>query len=157
MRAIRSRDTKPEILVRQLLHAKGFRFRIHRKDLPGKPDIVLPKYKSVILVHGCFWHGHQCYLFKVPTTRRDFWLSKISANCIRDKRDVHQLLQLGWRVLVIWECAIKGRLKLTTERVESEIVRWLHSSDKFASIGTTANPVALPESSAEVPVALPKS
>jgi len=74
MRAIRSRDTKPEILIRQWLHAAGFRFRIHRRDLPGRPDVVLPKYRATVFVHGCFWHGHACHLFKVPQSRRDFWL-----------------------------------------------------------------------------------
>lgn len=109
MSGIRSKNTTPELLVRRFLHAQGFRFRIHRKDLPGKPDIVLPKYRAVLFVHGCFWHGHQCRLFRIPQTRTEFWTEKIESNIRRDRLAIESLNSSGWRVGVIWECALKGR------------------------------------------------
>jgi DNA mismatch endonuclease, patch repair protein len=108
MRAIKSANTRPEILVRKALHAAGFRFRLHSKNLPGKPDIVLPKYRTVIFVHGCFWHGHDCKYFKAPKTRTEFWLNKIAKNKRRDKINADKLIELGWRVLVVWECDTRG-------------------------------------------------
>ena len=118
MSRIRGRDTKPEIKVRRLLHGMGYRFRLHRKDLPGKPDIVLPKHSTVIFVHGCFWHRHSCPNGRVvPSTNRQFWEEKFAANVERDKRNKRDLRRLGWRVLVIWECqtesvtALERRIK----------------------------------------------
>lgn len=108
MSGIRSRDTKPELVVRRLLHALGFRFRLHAKDLPGKPDIVLPKYRAIILVHGCFWHGHDCSLFRLPATRTDFWREKIQRNQARDGKVVEELAAMGWRVAIVWECAVRS-------------------------------------------------
>lgn len=105
MASIRGKDTKPEMVVRRLLHAMGYRFRLHRRDLPGTPDIVLPGRQAVIFVHGCFWHRHSgCRLAAVPATRRDFWEAKIAANKARDRRAVAQLRRNGWRVAVVWEC-----------------------------------------------------
>lgn len=109
MSGIRGKDTKPEIIVRHALHRAGFRFRLHRKDLPGKPDIVLPKYHTVIFVHGCFWHGHGCRYFKVPKTRTDFWLDKIMANAKRDRQQEDALRAAGWRVFTVWECDIRDK------------------------------------------------
>lgn len=109
MAGIKGKDTKPEMLIRSELHRRGFRFRKNVKELPGKPDIVLPKYKAVIMVNGCFWHGHECHLFKWPATRPDFWREKISGNKARDLRNIKELEFLGWRVSVVWECDIKGR------------------------------------------------
>lgn len=109
MSGIRGKDTRPEIIVRQALHRAGFRFRLHRKDLPGKPDIVLPKYHTVIFVHGCFWHGHGCRYFKVPKTRTDFWLDKIMANAKRDRLQEDALRSAGWRVFTVWECDIRDK------------------------------------------------
>ena len=104
MSNIKGRNTKPELLIRSLLHAQGFRFRIHRKDLPGKPDIVLPKYKAIIFIHGCFWHGHQnCRLFKLPGSRTEFWEAKISKNQDNDLKTKELLLNSGWRICTIWE------------------------------------------------------
>lgn len=108
MSRIRGRDTKPELQLRRGLHAAGFRFRLHSPDLPGRPDIVFPRYRAAILVHGCFWHGHDCPLFKLPVTRREFWAKKICGNRDRDKRTVAALLALGWRTFTVWECSIKG-------------------------------------------------
>jgi len=111
MSQIRSRNTKPEILVRKFLHAQGFRYRLHDKKLPGKPDIVLPKYKTVIFIHGCFWHGHtECKYFVVPKTRTDWWLNKINSNIANDTKAVKALKKEGWKIISIWECQLK-RLK----------------------------------------------
>ncbi|WP_202330989.1 very short patch repair endonuclease [Mesorhizobium sp. L-8-3] len=108
MSRIRGRDTKPELLLRRHLHAAGFRFRLHASGLPGRPDMVFPRYRAVIFVHGCFWHGHDCPLFKVPSTRPEFWSAKISGNRDRDRRTIARLRASGWRVLVVWECSLKG-------------------------------------------------
>lgn len=137
MRAIRSKNTKPELLVRKGLHAAGFRFRLHGAGLPGKPDIVLPKYRSVIFVHGCFWHGHGCKYFKLPKTRPDFWLAKIEANRARDARDIEKLNQLGWRVILIWECATKASgpcLPEVINRVAECLSGHTVQSDSFVTV-----------------------
>lgn len=115
MAGIRNKNTRPEMQVRKGLHALGFRYRIHAKDLPGKPDIVLPKYKTVIFVHGCFWHGHNCHLFKMPQTKTAFWSEKISKNRLNDDLAIARLQQLGWSIILVWECSLKGREKLDLE------------------------------------------
>lgn len=107
MSAIKSRDTKPELIVRRMLHRAGFRFRLHRSDLPGRPDIVLPRYRTVIFVHGCFWHGHDYGIFRPPTTREEFWREKISRNKARDLSNRIALHALGWRVAEVWECELE--------------------------------------------------
>jgi len=108
MAGIRGKNTNPEHVVRKALFASGFRFRLHRRDLPGIPDIVLPRKQIVIFVHGCFWHRHQsCANAKLPTTRPDFWLQKLEGNKQRDRRNIEALLALGWRVLVVWECTTR--------------------------------------------------
>jgi DNA mismatch endonuclease, patch repair protein len=108
MGRVRGRDTKPEMLVRSLVHRMGFRFRVHRRDLPGNPDIVLPRHRKVIFIHGCFWHGHPgCLRSKRPTTNQTFWDRKLDGNLERDKRFQEQLLRMGWKVLVIWQCETK--------------------------------------------------
>lgn len=105
MRRIGSTNTTPEIVVRRFLHSRGYRFRLHRKDLPGTPDIVLPRYRVAILVHGCFWHRHSdCHLAYVPRTRTEFWASKFEANVSRDRRTREALHAAGWSVLTVWEC-----------------------------------------------------
>lgn len=107
MRAIKSGNTKPELLVRKALHSRGFRYRLGGSGLPGRPDLALPKYKSVIFIHGCFWHGHDCRYFKVPATRTEFWLEKIHSNQKRDRASIEALQALGWNVIVVWECSLK--------------------------------------------------
>lgn len=107
MSGIRGKDTKPELLVRRALHAKGFRFRLHVKDLPGRPDIVLRKHQAVVLVHGCFWHGHDCRYFKPPSTRPEFWLAKIGRNRANDLSQAKKLMEQGWRVATVWECVLR--------------------------------------------------
>lgn len=112
MGSVRTRDTAPELIVRQILHAEGFRFRLHRPDMPGKPDIILPKHRAIVFVHGCFWHAHDCYRGAAPTSNTDFWAKKRQSNIERDRLQQQQLQSLGWRVLVIWECETKDREQL---------------------------------------------
>jgi len=108
MRAVKAKDTKPEWIVRRLLHAAGFRYRLHAKDLPGKPDIVFPSRRKVIFVHGCFWHGHDCARgARMPKTNADYWSAKIARNVERDARHLEALRVDGWRTLVVWECEIR--------------------------------------------------
>ena len=115
MSRIRSTDTKPEMLVRRYLHSQGFRYKLHDKSLPGKPDIVLPKYKTVIFIHGCFWHGHEgCKYYKVPKTRTEWWLNKINRNKANDVKAILTLQANGWRILNIWECDIKPAVRDAT-------------------------------------------
>jgi DNA mismatch endonuclease (patch repair protein) len=115
MSQIKGKNTKPELLVRQYLHAQGLRYRLHDKKLPGKPDLVLLKYKTVVFVHGCFWHKHEgCRYFVVPKTRTEFWLNKIGKNVINDERQQAELTAAGWKVLTVWECELKPALRETT-------------------------------------------
>ena len=123
MSRIKGRDTKPELVVRKFLHSRGLRYRLHRKDLPGKPDLTLKKYQAVILIHGCFWHGHEgCSYFSVPKTNTEWWLSKIYSNKKRDKSARKSLESTGWKVIVIWECELRKPRRIETlERVLDEV------------------------------------
>ena len=119
MSRIRGRDTKPELVVRQIAHRLGFRFRLHRKDLPGSPDIVFPRYRAVIMVHGCFWHRHpSCKYAYTPKTRVQFWRKKFEGNVVRDRRNALALSERGWRTMVIWECETKDQ-EAVAARIES--------------------------------------
>ena len=110
MSAIKAKNTRPEIKVRKVLHSMGYRFRLHRKDLPGSPDIVLPKYKTVIFVHGCFWHRHEnCKYASTPKTRQEFWEAKFRENINRDKLNQENLSSKGWKIIVVWECEINDK------------------------------------------------
>lgn len=130
MASIRGKSTKPEITVRRILHRAGFRFRLHRKDLPGKPDIVLPKHNVIIFVQGCYWHGHEdCHLFRLPKSNVEFWEQKISGNIKRDEEKLTTLINLGWRVLYVWECATKGSRKLQEGSLIEDITGFLLGSD----------------------------
>jgi DNA mismatch endonuclease, patch repair protein len=115
MSRIKGKDTKPEMLVRKFLHAQGFRYKLHDKTLPGKPDIVLPKYKTVIFIHGCFWHGHEnCKYFVVPKTRTEWWTEKIQKNTANDEKAMTLLKNTGWKIITLWECNLKpGKLEKT--------------------------------------------
>lgn len=123
MSRIKGKNTKPEIAVRKFLHSKGFRFRLHKKGLPGKPDIVLPKYKTVIFIHGCFWHGHKnCKYFVVPKTRTKWWLNKIIGNKKIDKRNYLKLRNNGWKIITLWECQLKPKKIIgTLSKLESKL------------------------------------
>lgn len=124
MQAIRAKNTTPEMIVRRRLFADGFRYRLHDKRLPGSPDLVLPKYRTCIFVHGCFWHGHDCPAFHWPQTNEEFWREKITRNQARDAEAIARLQELGWRVLVIWECELrKSRREETLLNLEKGIRR----------------------------------
>jgi DNA mismatch endonuclease (patch repair protein) len=127
MSGIRGRDTGPERLIRSALHSLGFRFRLHSKSVPGRPDLVLPRYGAAVFVHGCFWHGHDCSLFRLPSTRRQFWRAKIRRNAERDVEVALQLEQLGWRHLTIWECAFRGPGQIGVEETANRASRWIMS------------------------------
>lgn len=134
MSGIRGKNTKPEVMLRKALHARGFRYRLHDRTLPGRPDIVLPKWKAVILVQGCFWHGHDCSLFRMPSTRQEFWCEKIEGNRARDTRNRAKLIGQGWRVLEVWECAMKGRHRINEEQLLLDITSWIRSGSTFFTI-----------------------
>lgn len=129
MSGIRGKNTKPEILVRRLLHRLGFRFRINVRDLPGKPDVVLPKYHAVIFINGCFWHGHDCPLFRMPGTREDFWKKKIEDNRTRDRKTLEALAGSGWRTGIVWECALRGK-DCDPEKVVTLLEQWLIGNEQ---------------------------
>jgi DNA mismatch endonuclease (patch repair protein) len=127
MAGIRGAHTNPEMLLRRGLFAKGFRYRLHAKELPGRPDVVFPRYDAVLFAHGCFWHGHDCHLFKMPSTRPEFWKAKIARNREVDARNEAALREAGWRCGVVWECALKGRTRLPYPEVVSRCASWLRS------------------------------
>ena|SRR5690625_3060962 len=127
MSGIRNKDTAPEMIIRRGLHKRGYRYRLHSAALPGKPDLVLKKHEAVIFVNGCFWHGHECRLFKWPRTRAGWWRQKISRTRERDAENILQLKSAQWRVMVIWECALKGADKLSITQVIDTLDRWLES------------------------------
>jgi DNA mismatch endonuclease, patch repair protein len=129
MSGIRGKDTRPELAIRKGLHALGFRYRLHVRQLHGRPDLVLAKYHAAIFIHGCFWHGHNCPLFKWPNTRKDFWRQKIEGNVARDDRAVTALLASGWRVAVVWECSLRGEAK--TASTVKELAHWLQTEVNY--------------------------
>lgn len=129
MAAIRGRDTHPELVLRKRLHAAGFRFRLHRRDLPGRPDVVLPRYRAAVLVHGCFWHRHaNCRFAAVPASNASFWSSKFAANVERDARNIAALCKLGWRVAIVWECALRGA---NAQQSICDLQDWFGSQSTF--------------------------
>lgn len=134
MSGIQGKDTKPEIRIRTAIHKRGFRYRLHVASLPGKPDLVFPKYRAVIQINGCFWHGHDCHLFKWPSTRPEFWGGKITGNQERDIKNIAELKKLGWKVLIIWECALKGRKKLDFDELIKKIATWLVENTSSSEI-----------------------
>jgi DNA mismatch endonuclease (patch repair protein) len=134
MSRIRGKDTKPEHMVRRGLFALGFRYRLHRRDLPGCPDLTLPKHRAVIFIHGCLWHGHECHMFKWPSTNADFWRRKITTNRANDSKSMARLKELDWRVLTIWECALRDRGRLNPAMLPARVARWLLSSRRGGAI-----------------------
>lgn len=138
MASIRGKDTKPEIVIRKALYGQGFRYRLHDSRLPGKPDMVFGKRKAVIFVHGCFWHGHDCHLFHWPSSRPDWWRAKIEGNRHRDEMIVQKLVTAGWRVLTLWECALRGKLCYPSEMLAGMVALWLDSGDSNMEIRGTA-------------------
>lgn len=134
MSKVRGKNTTPELIVRKALFSAGFRYRLHIKTLLGHPDIVLQKYKAVIFVHGCFWHGHYCRLGKLPVGNKKYWLEKIGRNRTRDQRHLRCLTEMGWRVLTIWECKLLGKQKLQTSILIDQIRKWLVSNEPVKQI-----------------------
>lgn len=135
MAAVRSLNTKPELMIRKALHASGLRYRINVRDLPGKPDIVLPRHRAVVFVHGCFWHRHECDLFRWPESRTEFWREKLDANAARDEKAADALDTAGWRQAVIWECALKGRKKRDFQDTMQRLIAWIRSDEQAITIG----------------------
>lgn len=133
MSGIRGRNTRPEMLVRSRLHGLGFRYRLHVRNMPGKPDLVLPRYHAVIFVNGCFWHGHNCPFFKLPGTHKDFWCDKIASNKANDQKVRKLLLASGWRVGVVWECALRGAGK-DPDEVAKRLGTWLRSNGNSVEV-----------------------
>lgn len=129
MSGIRGRDTKPEMILRKGLHAAGFRFRLHDRALPGRPDMVFPRRRAVLFAHGCFWHGHDCHLFRWPASRDEFWRTKIGRNREVDERAIELLRAAGWRHGVVWECALKGKTRLPLAEVINACGTWLRGSE----------------------------
>ena len=128
MSQIKGKNTKPEMLVRRFLHANGFRYKLHDKTLPGKPDIVLPKYKTVIFIHGCFWHGHEgCKYYVVPKTKTEWWLNKINGNIVNDEKAIEALKKEGWKIITLWECELKSNnFTVTLSKLQKKLLKSIH-------------------------------
>lgn len=134
MAAVGPRNTTPEMVIRRGLHARGYRFRLDDRRLPGRPDIVFPGRRAVFFVNGCFWHGHDCRLFRWPATREEFWRTKITGNVSRDRRVRQELAALGWRVLDVWECSLKGAGRLGAEAAIDLCVEFLDGVGPYAAV-----------------------
>lgn len=137
MSGIRSKNTGLEVLLRSGLHRAGFRFRLHVKGMPGTPDIILPRHGAVVQANGCFWHGHDCALFKMPATNRDRWAEKIAGNRERDERNLKLLLGEGWRVLDVWECALRGPGSMATSELIDRVCSWVESGPASLELRST--------------------
>jgi DNA mismatch endonuclease (patch repair protein) len=141
MSGIKGKDTRQEVEIRKRLFALGFRYRIHDKNLPGKPDIVLRRYKAVIFIHGCFWHAHDCSLFRWPASKKAFWKKKLAGNRKRDIENFESLKKLGWRILLIWECAYRGTGRNREKEfatITAKSVEWLRSKSDYREIRSNA-------------------
>ena len=134
MSSVRRENTSPEIILRSVLHKSGLRYRLHDKDLPGSPDMVFTRFRAVIFVHGCFWHSHGCYKSSIPESRHSFWKSKFQTNRDRDERNIKLLHNQGWRVMVVWQCALNGKHAYSSDVVVSCVKDWLQSSESFWQI-----------------------
>ena len=134
MSSIRRENTVPELLLRTALHKSGLRYRLHDKKLPGSPDIVFPKFHVVLFVHGCYWHSHGCYKSSIPKSQRDFWINKFKTNRERDARNIKSLQEQGWRVIIVWECALKGKTSLPISTVVGAVKTLLRSNRAFSEI-----------------------
>ena len=128
MASVGQKDTGPETLLRSALHKRGLRYRLHDRSLPGSPDLVFPHFNAVIFVHGCYWHSHGCYRSTIPKSRRDFWSKKFKANQERDERKIRNLIEDGWRVLIVWECALVGKSRKPIDSVVDAVAAWLKSA-----------------------------
>ena len=134
MAGIKGKNTRPELAIRRALHARGYRYRLHGKELPGKPDLIFPKFRAALFVNGCFWHQHDCHLFRWPKTRQDFWRDKLSRNVERDALNIERLQSAGWRTGIIWECALKGRTQIPLDDAVELFVEWLERGGREVEI-----------------------
>ena len=134
MASIPAKNTSPELKIRKSLHRRGYRYRLHSKLLPGKPDLVFSQLNAVIFINGCFWHGHDCHLFRMPSSNNSYWSKKIDKNKKRDIRNGELLVDMNWRVLTIWECSLKGKGRLEFELLISTIENWLHGDSQILDI-----------------------
>ncbi len=125
MSRIRGRDTRPEMLIRRGLHSRGFRYRLHDRTLPGRPDLVFPQFRTAVFINGCFWHAHGCALSKLPATRQDFWRTKLQSNAVRVRKAIDALRAVGWHVLVVWECALRGPRRKKDESVLDTVAAYI--------------------------------
>ena len=143
MAGIRGKNTKPELQVRKMLHTSGLRYRLHDPNLPGRPDLVMKKYRVAVLVQGCFWHGHNdCPLFRLPKSRTEFWTKKIARNVDRDQENLSALEKLDWRVLNVWECALKGSNRMESNILRDQMIKFITASEvSFLDIRGTAKVV----------------
>lgn len=135
MSGIRGKNTKPEMELRRALFARGFRYRLHVGSLPGRPDIVLARWRTVVFMHGCFWHGHECSYFKLPSTNRGFWEAKIAGNRTNDARNAKALRNLGWRVMTVWECSMRGASESSKQQVFSRLAERIRTPKNKAYVG----------------------
>jgi DNA mismatch endonuclease (patch repair protein) len=140
MAAIRATNTKPELTLRRALFARGFRYRLHDRRLPGRPDLVLPKYHAVVFLHGCFFHGHECPTFRWPATREDFWRTKITSNRARDEATAAKLRETGWRVLTVWECALRGTTRVPLTELAGLVDTWLRADEPTGCVAGRKSP-----------------
>ena len=141
MSSVGQKNTGAETALRSALHAAGLRYRLHDRTLPGSPDLVFPKYRALIFVHGCYWHSHGCYKSTVPKSHRQFWQDKFKANRERDERNVRLLLEQSWRVLTVWECILKGKTAEQAENVSNAVKAWLESDETLGEIPMTFLPI----------------
>ncbi len=134
MASISAKDTTPELLVRKSLHRKGLRYRLHSRNLPGTPDLAFRQFNAVVFINGCFWHGHDCHLFRMPSSNQEYWQNKFETNRARDARNKQLLSELNWRVLIVWECSIKGKHRLDFETLIADIENWLRGESGYLEI-----------------------
>lgn len=139
MAAVKSSNTVPEIRLRKALHARGLRYRLQVKGLAGKPDLVFPKHNAVVFVHGCFWHGHDCGACRIPQTNTDYWRKKIAGNVERDTRNLQELSVSGWRIAIVWECALRGQRQRPLEELSQVMLKWFRSNKPFLELRGVMN------------------
>ena len=136
MASVGNKDTQPELIIRKGIHGRGYRYSLNDNSLPGRPDIKMPKYNAIIFIHGCFWHGHEKCGSQIPKSNKKFWRNKIERNKERDRKNTEKLLELGWRVLTIWECAIEGKNSLSKDKLLKNVTSWIESESQRAIISS---------------------
>ncbi len=138
MASVSAKNTAPEMFLRKCLHQRGFRYRLHDKRLPGTPDLVFRRFNAVVFINGCFWHGHDCPLFRIPSSNREFWQKKFDTNRTRDAQNKQLLMDKNWRMLIVWECSMRGRGKLAVDELVSRVENWLQSENNYMEVRGSA-------------------